>query len=74
MSERFYLLNIELLDIELPIWRRFVVPGSITLDRLTMLSRLSWAGGTVISKTNSRRRLVPGRSMEPSSGSRSGQG
>ncbi len=34
MSERFYLLKIELLDIEPPIWRRFVVPGSITLDRL----------------------------------------
>ena len=34
MNERFYLLNIELLDIEPVIWRRFVVPASITLDRL----------------------------------------
>ncbi len=34
MDERFYLLNIRLLDIEPEIWRRFVVPGSITLDRL----------------------------------------
>jgi hypothetical protein len=34
MSERFYLLKIELLDIEPLIWRRFVVPGSITLDRM----------------------------------------
>jgi len=34
MSERFYLLKIQLLDIEPSIWRRFVVPASITLDRL----------------------------------------
>lgn len=34
MSERFYLLKIHLLDIEPAIWRRFVVPASITLDRL----------------------------------------
>ncbi|HRX16109.1 MAG TPA: plasmid pRiA4b ORF-3 family protein [Spirochaetota bacterium] len=34
MNERFYLLKIELLDIEPAIWRRFVVPASITLDRL----------------------------------------
>lgn len=34
MSERFYLLKIQLLDIEPVIWRRFVVPASITLDRL----------------------------------------
>jgi len=34
MSERYYLLKIELLEIEPPIWRRFMVPGSITLDRL----------------------------------------
>jgi hypothetical protein len=34
MSERFYLMKIQLLDIEPPIWRRFVVPASITLDRL----------------------------------------
>ena len=34
MNERFYLLKIQLLDIEPAIWRRFVVPGSITLDRL----------------------------------------
>jgi len=34
MSERFYLLKIQLLDIEPAIWRRFVVPASITLDRL----------------------------------------
>jgi len=34
MNERFYLLKIQLLDIEPPIWRRFVVPASITLDRL----------------------------------------
>jgi len=34
MSERFYLLKIQLLGIEPSIWRRFVVPASITLDRL----------------------------------------
>lgn len=34
MNERFYLLEIELIDIEPSIWRRFVVPASITLDRL----------------------------------------
>jgi hypothetical protein len=34
MNERFYLLKIHLLDIEPKIWRRFVVPASITLDRL----------------------------------------
>ncbi|SFM72175.1 pRiA4b ORF-3-like protein [Nitrosomonas nitrosa] len=34
MSERFYLLKIQLFDIEPSIWRRFVVPASITLDRL----------------------------------------
>ena len=34
MNERFYLLKIQLLDIEPAIWRRFVVPANITLDRL----------------------------------------
>ncbi len=34
MNERFFLLKIQLLDIEPAIWRRFVVPDSITLDRL----------------------------------------
>lgn len=34
MNERFYLLKIQLVDIEPAIWRRFVVPASITLDRL----------------------------------------
>lgn len=34
MTERFYLLKIQLVDIEPAIWRRFVVPASITLDRL----------------------------------------
>ena len=34
MNERLYLLRISLFDIEPEIWRRFVVPGSITLDRL----------------------------------------
>jgi hypothetical protein len=34
MNERFYLLKIELLYIEPAIWRRFVVPANITLDRL----------------------------------------
>lgn len=34
MNERLYLLNIHLLDIEPAISRRFVVPASITLDRL----------------------------------------
>ena len=34
MNERFYLLKIQLLDIEPVIWRRFAVPASITLDRL----------------------------------------
>lgn len=34
MNERYYLLKIQLLGIEPAIWRRFVVPSSITLDRL----------------------------------------
>jgi len=34
MNERLYLLKIRLLQIEPEIWRRFVVPGDITLDRL----------------------------------------
>lgn len=34
MHERCYLLKIRLLEIEPEIWRRFVVPASITLDRL----------------------------------------
>lgn len=34
MNERFYLIKIQLLGIEPMIWRRFVVPSSITLDRL----------------------------------------
>jgi len=34
MNQRFYLLKIQLADIEPEIWRRFVVPASITLDRL----------------------------------------
>ncbi|WP_300670174.1 hypothetical protein [Desulfoluna sp.] len=34
MNERLYLSKIQMLDIEPVIWRRFVVPASITLDRL----------------------------------------
>lgn len=34
MNERMYLLKIRLTEIEPEIWRRFVVPGDITLDRL----------------------------------------
>ena len=34
MNERNYLLKISLLEIEPEIWRRFVVPADITLDRL----------------------------------------
>lgn len=34
MNERIYLLKIRLLEIEPAIWRRFIVPSSITLDRL----------------------------------------
>ncbi|HML73193.1 MAG TPA: plasmid pRiA4b ORF-3 family protein [Anaerohalosphaeraceae bacterium] len=34
MKERLYLLKIRLLEIEPEIWRRFVVPDTITLDRL----------------------------------------
>jgi hypothetical protein len=34
MNKRYYLLKIQLLDIEPTIWRRFVVPANITLDRL----------------------------------------
>ncbi len=34
MSERFFLLKIRLLDVEPEIWRRFVVPADIPLDRL----------------------------------------
>ena len=34
METRMYLLTIRLYGIELDIWRRFVVPGDITLDRL----------------------------------------
>ena len=33
-EERFYQLKIRLLDIEPEIWRRFVVPADISLDRL----------------------------------------
>ena len=34
MAARYYLLRIRLLDIEPEIWRKFIVPSSITLDRL----------------------------------------
>jgi hypothetical protein len=34
MDDRSYLLRISLTEISPEIWRRFVVPGSITLDRL----------------------------------------
>lgn len=34
MNPRLYLFKIQLLDIEPAIWRRFVVPAGITLDRL----------------------------------------
>ena len=34
MNERWYLLKIQLLDVKPAIWRRFVVPSTITLDRL----------------------------------------
>ena len=34
MDERNYLLRISLCNIQPEIWRRFVVPGNITLDRL----------------------------------------
>jgi hypothetical protein len=34
MESRLYLLKISLVDLEPQIWRRFVVPASITLDRL----------------------------------------
>jgi hypothetical protein len=34
MNDQFYLLKIQLLDIEPAIWWRFVVPSRITLDRL----------------------------------------
>jgi len=34
MTERFYLLKIQLQFIKPAIWRRFVVPADITLDRL----------------------------------------
>jgi hypothetical protein len=34
MNERFYLLKVQLLGVEPAVWRRFVVPSSITLDRL----------------------------------------
>ncbi|UCD79776.1 MAG: plasmid pRiA4b ORF-3 family protein [Desulfobacterales bacterium] len=34
MNESLFLMKIKLLEIEPEIWRRFVVPGEITLDRL----------------------------------------
>jgi hypothetical protein len=34
MNQRFYLFKIQLLGIEPAIWRRFVVPAGIALDRL----------------------------------------
>jgi len=36
MNERFYLLKIQLLDIEPAIWRRFVVPASIDVIQIVM--------------------------------------
>lgn len=34
MNDRLYLLRVQLLDIEPEIWRRFVVPACITMERL----------------------------------------
>jgi hypothetical protein len=34
MNKRFYMLRIQLVDIEPAIWRRFVAPADITLGRL----------------------------------------
>lgn len=34
LNERLYMLKIQLLDIKPIIWRRFMVPASITIDRL----------------------------------------
>jgi hypothetical protein len=34
MTEKRYLLKIKLLEIEPEIWRQFIVPADITLDRL----------------------------------------
>ncbi len=46
MNERFYLLKIQLLDIEPVIWRRFVVPAGITMDRLHDVIQIvmGWTG------------------------------
>jgi len=45
MNERIYLLKVQPLDIEPAIWRRFVVPDSIMLDRLHDVIQIvmSWA-------------------------------
>jgi len=34
MKQRYFVLKIQLLNIEPPIWRRFMVPDNITLDHL----------------------------------------
>jgi hypothetical protein len=48
MNERLYLLKIRLLEIEPEIWRQFVVPGGITLDRVHDVIQIVMAGLTVI--------------------------
>ena len=42
MNDRLYLLKIKLIGIEPEIWRRFVVPGSITLDRLHKVYKIRY--------------------------------
>lgn len=34
MKQKYYVLRIEMMEIEPPVWRRFVVPAEISLDRL----------------------------------------
>ena len=48
MNNRFYALKIKLMDIDPPIWRYFVVPAGITLDRLHDVIQIVMDGRTAI--------------------------
>lgn len=60
MSERFYLLKVQLIDIEPAIWRRFVVPARITLDRLHDVIQIvmGWADSHLYEFTIGKKRYT----------------